>query len=159
MGIAYVAPWGWIEADLVVFWRLRTAELQIDLQAVANGRIGSAFRLTKFVKLGFGLFTDFSPVDRLSVGPVASMDFNFYGVHLGFLFSNREVHPDRQKAQPAEKEGVGLAIALGLRYAHGRGDALGLLIPDTYDPASLTTAPIRGTVNEISFNLGAKVLF
>ena len=155
-GIAYVGNWGWIEADLIIQWRLRTPELDIDLQPVVNGRIGSAFRLTKFVNLGVGLFTDLSPIDRLEVAPFATSDVNFYGAHLGFLFSNREVHPGRPDAD--EGKG-GFAIAIGFRYSHGRGQGLGVLFPAQYDPSSITTTGANGKINEIAINLGANVSF
>ena len=53
----------------------------------------------------------------------------------------------------------GFAIAIGLRYAHGRGQVLGLAIPAQYDPSSITLTGINGKINEISLNLGAKVSF
>ncbi|MBT8468980.1 MAG: hypothetical protein KJN97_09545 [Deltaproteobacteria bacterium] len=156
-GIAYVGAWGWVEADLIAQWRLRTAELDIDLQAIVNGRIGSSFRLTKFVKLGVGLFTDLSPIDRLRIAPFATSDVNFYGVHLGFLFSNREVHPDR--AEGDAKEEGGFSIAVGIRYSHGRGQALGRSLSAQYDPSSITLEGTNGRINEIALNLGANVSF
>ena len=61
LGIAYVGTWGWIEGDLVAQWRLRTPELGIDLKTIVNGRVGSAFRLTRFMKLGVGVFTRSKP--------------------------------------------------------------------------------------------------
>ncbi|MCZ6806746.1 MAG: hypothetical protein O7F08_07320, partial [Deltaproteobacteria bacterium] len=158
-GVAYIAPWGWIEGDLVINWRLRTPDLDLDLKGVVNGGIGSAFRLTKFVKLGLGLFTDRSQTDRLAVAPFATTDVNFYGVHLGFLFSNREVYPDRPDVEADEKDGIGLAIAIGFRYAHGRGQALGIRVPAQYDPSSITRVGVNGKINELSLNFGAKVMF
>ena len=158
-GIAYVGDWGWVEADLIAQWRLRTPELDIDLRTIVNGRIGSSFRLTKFVKLGLGLFTDLSPIDRIAVAPFATSDIDFYGVHLGFLFSNREVHPERADTEGDAKKGGGFSIAIGIRYAYGRGQALGLLLPATYDPSSITLEGARGSINEISLNLGANVSF
>ncbi|MDH3652727.1 MAG: outer membrane protein transport protein [Myxococcales bacterium] len=158
-GIAYVGDWGWVEADLIAQWRLRTAELDIDLRAIINGRIGSSFRLTKFVKLGLGLFTDLSPIDRLRVAPFATSDVNFYGAHLGFLFSNREVHPERADAEGAAKKGGGFSIAIGFRYSHGRGQALGVSVPAQYDPSSISFEGTSGRINEIALNLGANVSF
>ena len=156
-GIAYVGDWGWVEADLLIQWRLRTPDLDLDLQAVVNGRIGSAFRLTKFVNLGIGLFTDRSPVDRLEITPFATSDINFYGAHLGFLFSNREVHPGRPDADEGKRGGF--AIAIGFRYSFGRGQALGVLLPAQYDPTSITRAGVDGKIHEIALNLGANVSF
>ena len=156
-GIAYVGNWGWIEADLIIQWRLRTPDLDLDLQPIVNGRIGSAFRLTKVVNLGVGLFTDRRPIDRLEVAPFATSDVNFYGAHLGFLFSNREVHPGRPDSD--EGKGGGFAIAIGFRYSHGRGQGLGVLFPAQYDPSSITATGANGKINEIAINLGANVSF
>jgi len=159
-GVAYVGPWGWIEGDLLFQWRLRTPELNIDLKSIVNGRIGTAFRLTRFMQLGVGVFTDRSQVDRIRRSPLAAADIDFYGVHLGFLFSNREVHPDRPDVERKEKrEKVGLTIALGVRYAGGRGDVLGRFVPQQYDPSAINSFPTGGKIHEISLNLGAKVLF
>ena len=156
-GMAYVGDWGWFEADLVLNWRLREEELGLDLRGFANGRLGSAFRVSENIKLGLGFFTDFSQVDRLARLPLATQKVDFFGVHLGFLYSTREVHPDREPA--ADEEGVGISIALGLRYAFGKGDTLGLLLPAQYDPEAIQNVPIPTTIHELALNLAAKVAF
>lgn len=166
-GVAYVGDWGWIEGDLIYQFRLREQELGLDLRGFLNGRLGSSFRVTKNIKLGLGAFTDFSQVDDLAQLPLASRKIDFFGVHLGILFSNEEVHPDRQTAE--EKEGPGFSFAIGIRYAHGRGETLGLLFPVQYDPSEIITcgqSPVPSgcvgvptKVNEIAINLGAKVAF
>lgn len=166
-GLAYVGNWGWIEADLIYYFRLREEELGLDLRGFLNGRLGSAFRVSKNVKLGLGAFTDFSQVDRLDRLPLATRKIDFFGVHLGILYSTREVHPDRQTGE--EEEGIGVSIAVGIRYSHGRGETLGLLVPPQYDPPAVTNCGNPGVpdgclrvatkVNEIGINLGAKVAF
>ncbi len=158
-GIAYVGDWGWVEADMVAYWRLRTPELQIDRKIIVNGLVSSAFRLVDFMHLGLGFFTDFSPVDRLGITPISTLDVNFYGVHLGFLFANYNVHPGRPDAEADAKEKTGFAVAIGVRYAYGRGQALGISYPAQYDPASITRTPTNGSIHEISLNLGVKVNF
>jgi hypothetical protein len=92
------------------------------------------------------------------VAPFATADINFYGAHLGFLFSNREVHPGRPDAD-SDKEGAGFAIAIGFRYSHGRGQALGVLFPAQYDPSLITREGTDGRINELALNLGANVSF
>lgn len=156
-GVAYVTDWGWLEGDIVYNFRMREEEIGIDLRGFLNGRIGSAFRASKNVKLGLGLFTDRSQVDRLSRLPLATQKIDFYGIHLGVLYSTEEVHPDKQTAP--EEDGVGISIAVGVRYAHGRGDTLGLLIPPQYNPGAVQQVPIATKINQISINLGAKVAF
>jgi hypothetical protein len=170
-GVAYVGDWGWIEGDLIYYFRLRVEELGLNLRGFLNGRLGSSFRVTKHVKLGVGAFTDFSQVDQLARLPLATRDVDFFGVHLGFLYSTEEVNPDRQTS--GEKDGLGISIAIGIRYAHGRGNTLGVRVPPTYDPSAIsncadpggapegatTCLPVATKVNEIAINLGAKVAF
>ncbi len=166
-GVAYAGSWGWIEGDLIYYFRLRQEELGLDLRGFVNGRLGSAFRVSKHVKLGLGAFTDFSQVDRLERLPLATRKIDFFGVHLGILYSTQEVHPDRQTTE--ERDGPDISIAVGIRYSHGRGDTLGLVVPDQYDPTVIRNcsdpeAPdnctaISTKVNEIGINLGAKVAF
>ena len=119
-------------------------------------RIGSAFRLVRFTHLGLGLFTDRSPVDQLGATPLATTDVNFYGVHLGLLFANHDMHPGRPDVESDPKDRADFAIGIGLRYSHGRGQALGVLFPAQYDPSSIIRSPSNGKVNEIAFNLGVK---
>ncbi|MBW2587800.1 MAG: hypothetical protein JRD92_12755, partial [Deltaproteobacteria bacterium] len=156
-GVAYVGHWGWVEGDLVYNWRLREEELGINLRGFINGRVGAAFRVSKSIKLGLGAFTDFSQVDELARLPLATQDIDFFGVHLGVLYSTREVHPDKQSAE--EEEGVGFSLAVGLRYAFGRGETLGLLIPAQYDPINIINNPVPTTVHEIGITFAAKVAF
>lgn len=105
-------------------------------------------------------FTDRSQVDRIQLAPLATTDIDFYGVHVGFLFSNREVHPDRPDVERKHKsDEFGLSIALGLRYAFGGGDVLARLFPPQYDPTAVETFPTSSKVHEVALNLGAKVLF
>ena len=167
LGVAYVGNWGWIEADVIYYFRLKEQELGLDLRGFFNGRLGSAFRVTKNIKLGLGAFTDFSQVDDLARLPLATRKIDFFGVHLGVLFSNEEVHPDRRTSD--DEQGVGFSFAIGVRYSHGRGDTLGLLLPAQYNPEAITScgdpeAPgsclrVATKVNEIGINLGANVAF
>ena len=53
--MAYVGDWGWIEGDLIYYFRLREDELGLNLRGFLNGRLGSAFRVTKHVKLGLSV--------------------------------------------------------------------------------------------------------
>ena len=156
-GVAYIGEWGWVEGDLVYNWRLREEELGLDFRGFLNGRVGAAFRVTKSIKLGVGAFTDFSQVDDLSRLPLASQKIDFFGVHLGVLYSTQEVHPDKQSAE--EEEGIGLSLAIGLRYAYGKGETLGLLIPAQYDPSNIVNTPIATQVHEFGITFAAKVAF
>jgi hypothetical protein len=156
-GVAYVTKWGWIEGDLIYYFRLREGELDLDLRGFVNGRIGSAFRVTKNIQLGLGLFTDFSQVDGLAVAPLATAKIDFFGIHIGFLYSNLEVDPDREEA--SKPDGLGFSLAIGIRYAHGRGDTIGLSIPPEYDPANLEQIAVDTKANEIAINLAVKVAF
>jgi hypothetical protein len=156
-GLAYVAKWGWIEGDLIYYFRLREGELGLDFRGFLNGRVGTAFRVTKNIQLGLGAFTDFSQVDELAGAFLATAKVDFFGVHLGFLYSNLEVDPDREEA--SKTDGLGFSLAIGLRYAHGRGDTVGLSLPPQYDPANIETIAVATKPNEIAINFAVKVAF
>ncbi len=84
--------------NLIYYFRLRDGELGLDVRGFVNGRIGSAFRVTKNIQLGLGLFTGFSQVDEIAVAPRATARTDFYGVHVGSIYSNLEVDSDREIA-------------------------------------------------------------
>jgi hypothetical protein len=73
---------------------------------------------------------------------------------VAFLFANHEMHPGRPDAESDAKDGAGFAVAVGLRYSHGRGQALGTLFPAQYDPSSIIPSPTSGKINEIALNVG-----
>ena len=114
--------------------------------------------MTKNIQLGLGLFTDFSQVDEIAVAPLATAKIDFFGVHVGFLYSNLEVDPDREVASE-ETDGLGFSLAIGIRYAHGRGDTIGLSIPAQYDPANIEQITVATKANEIAINFAIKVAF
>lgn len=156
-GVAYVRPWGWVEADMVAEWPLHAPKLSFDFRGSVNARLGSAVRLSKSFELGLGAFTDFSQVDRLDSQPLGTRQVDFYGVHLGILYSNQEVHPDQD--QPPEKEGLGISFALGLRYSFGKGETAGLLLPPDYDPGAASVISVPTKINELAINIAVKVAF
>jgi len=110
---------------------------------------------------------------QIKLQPVAvhhDRQVDFFGVNIGFLFSNVEQRPGAKPAEgTADKTPV--ALAIGLRYSHGRGDTLGVLLPATYDPVGtpcpagtsgtspVCTRPVGTKVNDIDINFGVKVLF
>ncbi len=110
------------------------------------------------MQLGLGAFTDFSQVDRLARLPLATRKVDFFGVHLGFLYSTQEVHPDKQTAADDE-DGAGFSIAVGLRYAYGKGDTLGLAAPPQYDPGAVDIVAVPTKIHELAINLAVKVAF
>jgi len=156
-GVAYVRSWGWVEADMVVQWPLRAGEFDIDFRGAVNARFGSAIRLSKSFQLGLGAFTDFSQVDRLTTQPLGTRQVDFYGLHLGFLYSTQEVQPNRD--EPKDKDGLGISLAVGLRYSFGRGDAVGLLLPAEYEPGAISVIAVPTKINELAVNVAVKVAF
>jgi len=88
----------------------------------------------KFIKLGLGAFTDFSRTEQLLV--IGDRQIDFFGGNLGVL-----------------------AVAIGVRYSHGRGNLLGLLLPPFYDPDAIQTRPVDTKVNDADINFGVKVFF
>ena len=154
VGAAYLRPWGWIEADLIVSFPLRTPELDIDLETTANVRLGGIFRVTDRLKLGGGLFTDFSP--QTAPNQFGDSQLDFYGFTLGVDFANRSKPPE------GGEDGFYLAFAAAFRYAHGKGTLAGLRFPSTFpnpseQPGQLDIVGIK--INEFGINLAVKAAF
>jgi hypothetical protein len=155
-GVAYIGGWGWIEGDLVVDFRLKSTRFLFNNKTVANGRVGTVFDVSKYFKLGVGAFTDVSQTEELI--DIGDRQVDFYGVNVGFLFSSQETRPDAEKSE-ADKDKTHVALAIGIRYSHGRGNVLGALLPAVYDPAAIQLRPVAAKINDINFNFGVKVLF
>jgi hypothetical protein len=155
-GVVYIGNWGWIEGDLVVDFRLQSAKFLFTNRTVANGRIGTVFDVNKHFKLGLGAFTDFSQTrDLIDLG---DRQIDFFGANVGLLFSTKETRPDAEPSEAANDKPP-VALAIGIRYSHGRGDTLGALLPDTYDPNAVEFRRVATKINDIDFNFGVKVLF
>ena len=156
LGIAYVGNWGWIEGDLVVDFKLRSSRFLFNQTTAPNGRIGAVFNVHQFVKLGLGAFTDFSQTQQLLV--LGDRQIDFFGANFGVLFTNKDTSPDAPETS-ADDDKLVIAFAIGIRYSHGRGDTLGLLLPPTYNPDAIQTRPVDTKVNDVDINFGVKVLF
>jgi len=155
LGIAYAGNWGWIEGDLVVDFKLRSSRFLFNQRTVPNGRIGVVINVHKFIKLGLGAFTDLSQTEELVV--LGDRQIDFFGGNLGLLFTNKDT-----KTEPTAKSDDGkllIAVAIGVRYSHGRGNMLGLLLPPFYDPDAIQTRPVDTKINDADINFGVKVFF
>jgi hypothetical protein len=167
LGIAYVGNWGWIEGDLVVDFRLRSSRFLFNQRTVPNGRIGAVINVHKFIKLGLGAFTDLSQTEELLL--IGDRQIDFFGGNLGVLFTNKDTKNRRPEEAMADDGKLLIAFAIGIRYSHGRGDTLGLLLPPFYnsDPvqpctpgtAAICTRPVDTKVNDVDINFGVKVFF
>jgi hypothetical protein len=157
-GVAYVGRWGWVEGDLVVDFRLRTSRFLFNFRTVPNGRAAVVFNASRFVKLGLGVFTDLSQTEQLLA--VGDRQVDFFGAHFGLLFTNYDSRSE-SFAPPdiPDKDKAHITVAIALRYAHGRGDILGLLLPAVYDPAAIQTKPVDAQINDIAINFGLKFSF
>jgi len=155
-GIAYVGNWGWIEGDLVVDFKLRSSMFLFNQRTVPNGRIGVVVNVHKFVKLGLGAFTDFSQTEELLV--LGDRQIDFFGGNFGVLFTNKDTRSNTPEAS-ANDDKLLIAVAIGVRYSHGRGNLLGLILPPFYDPDAIQTSPVDTKINDADINFGVKVFF
>lgn len=154
-GLVYIGDWGWIEGDLVVDFRLQSTRFLFANKTVANGRLATVLDVTTHFKLGIGAFTDVTRTEELI--NYGDRQIDFFGVNLGFLFSTQDFRPD---SNPSKDDGkVPIALAIGIRYSHGRGETLGVLIPAVYSPEGAELRRVATTINDIDLNFGVKVLF
>lgn len=155
-GVAYVGHWGWVEGDLVVDFRLRSSRFLFNQRTVPNGRVAVVFNASRFVKIGVGAFTDLSQTKDLI--DVADRQIDFFGAHVGLLFTNYDSKPETSGEKP-DDDRTYITVAIGFRYAHGRGDILGLVLPAFYDPDAIETGLVAAKVNDIEINFGLKFSF
>jgi hypothetical protein len=155
LGIAFEGNWGWIEGDFVVDFKLRSSRFLFNQRTVPNGRIGVVINVHKFVKLGLGAFTDLSQTEQLLL--IGERQIDFFGGNLGLLFTNKDTKNERPAASDDGK--LLIAVAIGVRYSHGRGDMLGLLLPSFYDPDAIQTRTVDTKINDADINFGVKVFF
>jgi hypothetical protein len=155
-GIVYIGHWGWIEGDLVVDFRLQSSRFLFTDRTVANGRLGTVFDVSEHFKLGLGAFTDFSQTRELI--NLGDRQVDFFGGNIGLLFSTKETRPDAEPSA-ADNDKAPVAVAIGIRYSHGRGDTLGAVLPSVYDPSAVQFRRVATKINDIDFNFGVKVLF
>jgi hypothetical protein len=150
LGAAYLGKWGWIEADLIVGFPLKSSLLDIDWNATADVRVGAIIRITQKLKLGAGFSTDFSPESTPT--DFGDSKINFYSLTVGFDFANREKPPERGE------DGFYLAFAAAFKYSYGSGEIAGLLFPNQFpNPPSINLVDI--TINEFGINLAVKAAF
>jgi len=150
IGAAYLGKWGWIEADLIVGFPLKTAALDIDWNTTTDVRLGAILRITEKLKLGAGFSTDFSPENAPS--DFGDTKINFYSLTFGVDFANREKPPERGE------DGFYLAFAVALKYSYGNGEIAGLLFPSGF-PNPPTQQLVDITINEFGINLAVKAAF
>ena len=155
-GLVYIGRWGWIEGDLVVDFRLRNQRFSLQNKTVANGRVATVLDVTTHFKLGIGAFTDVSNTRELI--NYGDRQIDFFGVNLGFLFSTQDFRPDAD-VPPEDSGKVPIALAIGIRYSHGRGETLGALVPAEYTPDGAEFQEVATRINDIDLNFGVKVLF
>jgi hypothetical protein len=150
LGAAYLGKWGWIEADLIVGFPLKTSALDIDWNTTTDVRLGAILRITEKLKLGAGFSTDFSPENAPS--DFGDTKINFYSLTFGVDFANREKPPERGD------DGFYFAFAVAFKYSYGSGEIAGLLFPSGF-PNPPTQQLVDITINEFGINLAVKAAF
>jgi hypothetical protein len=153
-GVAYESDWGWVEVDTVVRFPLRTRLLDVDRRLTTNVHVGGMLQVRPRVKVGAGLFTDFSPNRDLDAFGDEVADY--YGASLGAELTNRGKFPLLQG------RGVFFTVALAARYAYGIGEAVGLAFPTELGAAPAPVAlptPVALRVHDLGLNLAFKAEF
>ena len=135
LGAAYLGNWGWIEADLIVGFPLKTPTLDIDWHSHDRRALGGHLPYHRETQAGRRLF------DRLQPGEHAirfgDTKINFYGLTLGVDFANREKPPERGE------DGFYLAFAVAFKYSYGSGRSQACCFPATCRPQPRPTQPRR----------------
>lgn len=151
VGAAFLFDLGWIEADLVYYFPLSAREFGLELEGVANLKIGAMLDVMPRLTLGLGFFTDRS--QKPAPTQFGDSTIDFYGLNVGFDFANRAEAPAQGE------EGFYLAFAVAFRYAHGKGQMVGVYIPATFQPTGVTATAVDLTADELGINVAMKFNF
>jgi len=138
LGVAYVADWGWLSAQV---------DYRPTAPSVANVRAGAIYQWSPTLRIGAGAFTDFD-----TSPPSAALRFDFVGGTSGVLW--RKPLPLQGAKRP-----LVLATTLALRYAYGWGQAAAISANPTTDDIDqfVTVTGSSGTIHEISLYIGSGV--
>jgi len=152
-GVAFVDRFGSLELDAIATFPLRSEPFDLDLRAKFDLRAGGLFAIGERLKLGAGLFTDFSGKREPEVYGESRVDF--YGMTVGVDFANGGQLP------LAKGDSVFVALALAFRYAYGVGEVAGLEFPSASPggPPLGTVELVALRVHEMSANLAFKAAF
>ncbi|MGB5812589.1 MAG: hypothetical protein WBG86_18785 [Polyangiales bacterium] len=151
LGVAWLQRWGWVEADLIIRFPLETPALDLDWKVTPNTKVGAILRVSERLKLGLGFATDFSAIRSLQVFGASEVDL--YTMTVGVDFSNRAAPPE------AGEKGFYLALAIAAQYSIGRGNLVGAVLPNTFDPPLIETNIVPIRVNTIAVNVAVKAAF
>lgn len=143
LGLAYRFNGGWVDFDADIQWWSEGV--------FVNGRVGTLFDVSKMFRVGVGAFTD-RRVSRADPEIYGDSAIDFYGASAGIEISNSK------KFDPSEGvEGITFGTTVGVRYALGVGDVVGLLLPTA--TAASTLQKVNITVHELSVHVGGDLRF
>lgn len=153
VGLAYRFDRGWVGIDADVSHELSTPSLGIDRRWLVNVRIGGRFEVDPGVSIGAGLFTDLSPLHRISTYGETRIDF--LGGSLGF-----ELHTPHRMAEGEQAPTIVFSQTFALRYALGIGQIGGLRF-DTTQPedSQVSINATSTTVHELALHVGSALDF
>lgn len=118
-----------------------------------NLRVGGMLDLNPELTLGAGFFTDRSAL-RETVIPGDRIQ-DFYGLSVGII-----MRKTLRLAEEEEDDALVFTTAIGLRYAYGTGQILGLRVDPSVQPgAEFPTQLTSLRTHEIALNMGSGVSF
>jgi long-chain fatty acid transport protein len=150
LGLGWDVPQSW-RLGVDVTWHSSAALANApDFRHTINVALGGEVWLTDALPLSFGLFTDFAPQEDIAGFGERKMDY--YGGTLAVSFLSAYAVADSEKSDQ-----ITFATTLGLHYAYGSGQAVGILFD--FD-RSLSDLPRRAaTGHDIHLFVGSTVRY
>ena len=129
-GIAYTQKERFrISFDAKWYSSFESESLDLNLKDKVDFALGAEFYLTKYLPLAFGIFTDFNQNDTMV--NFGDKQMNFIGGTAALtLITPYKASPIKKDDDDAknEIEEISFATTVGIHYAYGRGEIIGLII-------------------------------
>lgn len=146
LGLSYSSARALWEIDGELTGGASSEVFSVDERVTGNVRAGGVVGLQEQLRIGFGFFTDLAPRKR-ALNELGDTHMRGLGGTLGINFVSRLPGQERSDAGT-------YSITLATRYAHYKGQVVGLSVAQAGQLDSLVTTPVDGTLHELSGQVG-----
>ena len=139
LGLGYEVPGRWrVGIDVIWHSTYESKRESVYLRNTVNVALGAEVFVTETIPLSFGFFTDFHPENRMVQFGARQVDYYGGTFAVSFLSPYDVVGSEKTKR-------ITFSSTVGVHYAYGFGEAVGLLhVLDGDNPFQLTKRPLTG---------------
>lgn len=121
-------------------------------EPIVNARLGGVYLMTPHTQLGFGLFTDLSGSGRAENFREVAVDY--YGMTAGLSMGTAHL-----LAESEPHDDMIFTTTIGVRYALGVGEAVGLVFEPFDNREDATTSAVEVIFHDLGLHIGSAIYF